>query len=95
MPENVCDLNHLIRGECSLTDGRLWKILQRKPKPSELVMESVVDNQRVAFRRRCPDIVFKLPFAALRGNPNVVSEKEKRELDSRKCAMESVTKVNP
>jgi len=69
--------------------------LQRKPEPSELAKESVIERQRRAFRKRCPDIVFKPPFAALWGNSGVVSEKEKRRLDLRRCAMKSVTEVNP
>ena len=69
--------------------------IQRKPEPSELAKESVVEGQRLAFRRRLPDAVFKPPFAALWGNSGVVSEKEKRELDSCRCAMKSVKKLNP
>jgi len=57
--------------------------------------ESGVEIQREAFRRRCPEAVFKPPFAAWRGNIRVVSEKEKRELDSCRCAMKSVLKMNP
>lgn len=67
------------------------KRIQRKPEPSELAKESVIESLRQAFRRRPPVAVSKPPFAALRGNSGVVSEKEKRELDSRRCAMKSVT----
>jgi hypothetical protein len=49
----------------------------------------------LVFRRRHPDAVFKPPFAALWGNSGVVSEKEKREPDSCRCAMKSVMKMNP
>ena len=69
--------------------------IQRKPEPSELAKESAVESQRQNFRRRHPDAVFKPPFAARRGNTLVVSKKEKRELDSCRYAMKSVTKVNP
>jgi hypothetical protein len=55
---------------------------QRKPEPSEMAKESVIGYQRQAFRRRPPVAVSKPPFAAWRGNIRVVSEKEKRELDS-------------
>jgi hypothetical protein len=73
--------------------------LQRKPEPSELVKESVVETQRqamlkhglVAFRKRPPAAVFKPPFAASTGNVDVVSEKEKRRHDLCRCAMKSVT----
>ena len=69
--------------------------LQRKPEPGELAKESAVESQRQTFRRRHPDAVFKPPFAALWGNSGVVSEKEKREPDSCRCAMKSVMKMNP
>ena len=69
--------------------------LQRKPEPSEQAKESVVETQRQAFRIRHPDAVFKPPFAALWGNSGVVSEKEKREHDSCRCAMTSVMNMNP
>ena len=69
--------------------------LHRKPEPSELAKELVAVDQRLFFRRRCPDIVFKPPFAALWGNSVVVSEKEKRELDSCRYVMKSVKKLNP
>jgi hypothetical protein len=64
--------------------------IQRKPESSELAKESAVESQRQTFRRRPPVAVFKPPFAAFRGNSGVVSEKEKRELDSCRCAMKSV-----
>jgi hypothetical protein len=70
-------------------------LLQRKLRPSELSQESVGMKQRLAFRRRPPVAVFKPPFAAWRGNTLVVSEKEKRKLDFRRCAMKSVKKLNP
>lgn len=54
---------------------------QGKPEPSEVAEESVHASLGMAFRRRHPDAVFKPPFAALRGNPGVVSEKEKRKQD--------------
>ena len=69
--------------------------LQRKPQPSELAKESVLEFKELVFRRRHPDAVFKPPFAALWVNSGVVSEKEKRELDSCRCAMKSVMKMNP
>ena len=69
--------------------------LQRKPEPSELAKESVIETQRMVFRIRPPVAVFKPPFAARRGNTLVVSEKEKRELDSCRCAMKSVMRMNP
>jgi hypothetical protein len=63
---------------------------QGKPEPSEVAEESVLIVWGMAFRRRHPDAVFKPPFAALRGNPGVVSEKEKREQDFCRCSMKSV-----
>jgi hypothetical protein len=69
--------------------------LQRKPEPSEMVKESVLEFKDLDFRRRSPETVFKPPFAALWGNSGVVSKKEKQELDSCRCSMKSVTKVNP
>ena len=69
--------------------------LQRKPEPSELAKESVIETQRMVFRIRPPVAVFKPPFAAFRGNSGVVSEKEKRELDLCRYVMKSAKKLNP
>jgi hypothetical protein len=70
-------------------------VVDIQPEPSELAKESVAVDRRMSFRRRPPVAVFKPPFAARRGNTLVVSKKEKRELDSCRCSMKSVTKVNP
>jgi hypothetical protein len=46
----------------------LWVRIKRKPKPSELAMESLLTQKGLAFRRRLSGIVCKLPYAALGGN---------------------------